>query len=207
MSSTNTTPTNNNTGSGTMRKKTSVNNLRSSYGFGSLNMATEQTCRQLRAYRKRLASTDPIAQDVLVELDQELRLTFAALGDRATRSKAMSEELDGLLDEKLERLVSLLDKKWNLRQPKRDRERDRDRDRELGLDRSVLHRHRQHDRGNSGASAASSSGSSADDQDRDDQDTDRAGGDDRSSNNSADMDNTSPDENSRPTSMAGSMRI
>lgn len=199
MSSTNTTPTNNNAGSGgTMRKKTSVNNLRSSYGFGSLSMATEQTCRQLRAYRKRLASTDPIAQDVLVELDQELRLTFAALGDRATRSKAMSEELDGLLDEKLERLVSLLDKKWNLRQPKRDRDRERD------LDRPVLHRHRQHDRGNSAASAASSS--SADDQDRD-QDTDRAGGDDRSSNNSADMDNTSPDENSRPTSMAGSMRI
>ncbi|KJR87051.1 WD domain, G-beta repeat containing protein [Sporothrix schenckii 1099-18] len=199
MSSTNTTPTNISSGSGaTIRKKSSANNIRSSYGFGSLNMATEQTCRQLRAYRKRLASTDPIAQDVLVELDQELRLTFAALGDRATRSKAMSEELDGLLDEKLERLVSLLDKKWNLRQPKRDRERERD------LDRPVLHRHRQHDRGNSGESATSNS--SADDQGRD-QDTDRAGRDDRSSNNSADMDNTSPDENSRPTSMAGSMRI
>ncbi|CAK7232371.1 hypothetical protein SEUCBS140593_008238 [Sporothrix eucalyptigena] len=195
--STASTPTNTNAlGAGSMRKKGSVNNLRSSYGFGSLNMATEQTCRQLRAYRKRLASTDPIAQDVLVELDQELRLTFAALGDRATRSKAMSDELDGLLDEKLERLVSLLDKKWNLRQPKRDRDLDQQHTRH-----SIIHRHRQHDRGNSGGSTA---GSSADDQD---QDTDRAGGDDRSSNNSADMDNTSPDENSRPTSIASSMRI
>ncbi len=84
-------------------------------------MATEQTCRQLRAYRKKLASTDPIAQHVLAELDQELRLTAAALGDRAIRSKAMSEELNGLLDEKLERLVSLLDGKWGL-QRRGDRE-------------------------------------------------------------------------------------
>ncbi|CAK7223566.1 hypothetical protein SCUCBS95973_005220 [Sporothrix curviconia] len=214
---TNSSSNNNNNalGVGSMRKKGSANNLRSSYGFGSLNMATEQTCRQLRAYRKRLASTDPIAQDVLVELDQELRLTFAALGDRATRSKAMSDELDGLLDEKLERLVSLLDKKWNLRQPKRDRDRDRDRerDRDDHARHATTLRHRQHDRGNSGGSAA---GSSADDQD---QDTDRAGGggDDRSrsssnsnsnsNSNSADMDNTSPDENSRPTSIASSVRM
>ena len=67
-------------------------------------MATEQTYRHLRAHRKKLVSRDPIAHKVLAELDQELRLTAAALGDRAIRSKAMSEELDGLLDEKLERL-------------------------------------------------------------------------------------------------------
>ncbi len=51
---------------------------------------------------------------MLAELDQELRLTAAALGDRAIRSKAMSEELNGLLDQKLERLVTLLDEKWRL---------------------------------------------------------------------------------------------
>ncbi|CAK7565938.1 MAG: hypothetical protein SEPTF4163_003868 [Sporothrix epigloea] len=194
-------------GAGSMRKKGSATNLRSSYGFGSLNMATEQTCRQLRAYRKRLASMDPIARDILVELDQELRLTFAALGERASRSKAMSDELDGLLDEKLERLVSLLDKKWNLRQPNCERERGQD-----GLDLATKHRHhaglhryRQHERDNSGDSAV---GSSADDQDRDmDRDADRAGGDDRSSSNSADMDNTSPDENSRPASIVSSAHL
>ncbi len=182
------------TGSGAMRKKGSVNNLRSSYGFGSLSMATEQTCRQLRTYRKRLTSMDPVSQDVLEELDQELRLTLAALGERVTRSKAMSEELDGLLDEKLERLVSLLDKKWNLRQPKRE----------------LRHRH---DRENSGDSAGSGSGGSAGSaSSADDNDTDRAAGDDRSrsssNSNSADtVDLTLLDENSRPTSMTGSVRI
>nr|RBQ88676.1 hypothetical protein FVER53263_00581 [Fusarium verticillioides] len=70
------------------RKKTSSSNLR---GFGSLNMATEQTCRQLRSYRKKLASSEPISQENLTELDQELRLTAAALGDRAIRSRAMNE--------------------------------------------------------------------------------------------------------------------
>lgn len=89
-------------------------------------MATEQTCRQLRAYRKKLASTDPISQDVLAELDAELRLTAAALGDRAIRTrssgaarerdKAVSETvLSGLLDQYSERLVSLLDVKLRLR--------------------------------------------------------------------------------------------
>jgi hypothetical protein len=83
--------------------------------FGSLNMSTEQTCRTLRAYRRKLASTDPISQEVLAELDQELRLTAVALGDRATRSKAMSDTmLSGLLDQYSEQLVSLLDKKLHL---------------------------------------------------------------------------------------------
>ncbi|OAA67196.1 WD repeat protein [Niveomyces insectorum RCEF 264] len=197
--STASTPTGSSGGAGVMRKKNSASNLRSSYGFGSLNMATEQTCRQLRAYRKRLASADPVAQDTLVELDQELRLTMAALGDRAIRSKAMTEELGGLLDEKLERLVSLLDEKWRLHQPKQA---------QSPTHRS-LHRHR-HDRDGSAGSAGSGgsggsgdSGESAGSEDRER----TAGTDDRSSSNSADTDNTSPDENSRPTSMAGSVRI
>ncbi|KAI8965040.1 WD repeat-containing protein [Daldinia sp. FL1419] len=90
-------------------KTKSNNNLR---GFGSLTMATEQTCRALRTYRRKLASTDPISQEVLAELDQELRLTSVALGDRATRSKALSDTmLSGLLDQYSERLVALLDEK------------------------------------------------------------------------------------------------
>lgn len=96
----------------TMAKTKSNGSVRS---FGSLNMATEQTCRTLRAYRRKLASTEPISQDVVAELDQELRLTAIALGDRTTRSKAMSDTmLAGLLDQYSERLVSLLDEKLRL---------------------------------------------------------------------------------------------
>jgi WD40 repeat protein len=88
--------------------------------FGSLNMSTEQTCRTLRAYRRKLASAEPISQEVLAELDQELRLTAVALGDRATRSKAMSDTmLNGLLDQYSERLVSLLDEKLRLNKYRR----------------------------------------------------------------------------------------
>ncbi|CAM1504806.1 Fc.00g023970.m01.CDS01 [Cosmosporella sp. VM-42] len=106
----------------TARKKSSSSNLR---GFGSLNMATEQTCRTLRAYRKKLSSAEPIGQDVLSELDQELRLTAAALGDRAIRSKAMNETvLSGLLDQYSERLVTLLDEKLRLTYQPREREGD-----------------------------------------------------------------------------------
>jgi hypothetical protein len=56
-----------------------------------------------------------MSQEVLAELDQELRLTAAALGDRAIRSKAMNETvLSGLLDQYSERLVTLLDEKLRL---------------------------------------------------------------------------------------------
>ncbi|EXF83317.1 WD domain-containing protein [Colletotrichum fioriniae PJ7] len=90
--------------------KKSSPNLR---GFGSLNMATEQACRTLRAYRKKLSSTEPLSEDVIFEIDQELRLTAAALGDRATRTKAMHDSalLSGLLDQYEERLASMLDEK------------------------------------------------------------------------------------------------
>jgi WD40 repeat protein len=100
------------------RKKSSSSSLRSA--FGTLNMSTEQTCRTLRAYRKKLTSAEPLSPEVLTELDQELRLTAAALGDRAIRSKAMNETvLSGLLDEYSERLVTLLDEKMRLNyQPK-----------------------------------------------------------------------------------------
>ncbi|KAG6010248.1 hypothetical protein E4U21_007297 [Claviceps maximensis] len=104
--------TTNSTTHTTAKRKTSSSSLR---GFGSLNMATEQACRTLRAYRKKLSSAEPITADVLTELDQELRLTAAALGDRAIRSKAMNETvLSGLLDQYSERLATLLDEKLRL---------------------------------------------------------------------------------------------
>ncbi|KXJ96568.1 WD40-repeat-containing domain protein [Microdochium bolleyi] len=90
-------------------RKSSSGSLR---GYGSLNMATEQVCRTLRSYRKKLVSTDPISQELLAELDQELRFTAVALGDRVTRSKAMTDTmLNGLLDQYSERLLSMMDEK------------------------------------------------------------------------------------------------
>ncbi|KAI1753700.1 WD domain-containing protein [Xylaria castorea] len=107
-----------------LAKTKSNDNLRS---YGPLNMSTEQTCRTLRAYRKKLASTDPISQELLAELDQELRLTSIALGDRATRSKAMSDTiLSGLLDQYSERLVSLLDEKLRLGKYRRSSDQETD---------------------------------------------------------------------------------
>ncbi|KAK0386619.1 hypothetical protein NLU13_6454 [Sarocladium strictum] len=106
----------------TAKKRASSNNLRQ---FGTLNTSTEQTCRTLRAYRKKLSSAEPLSPEVLAELDQELRLTAAALGDRAIRSKAMNETvLSGLLDQYSERLVTLLDEKLRLTYQPREREPD-----------------------------------------------------------------------------------
>lgn len=55
--------------------------------FGSLNMSTEQVCRTLRAYRKKLGgSTDHL--NAASELERELDLTVRALGDRSKKVQA-----------------------------------------------------------------------------------------------------------------------
>lgn len=99
------------------RKKTSMTNLRSSYGFGSLQAASEQTCRQLRAYRKKLSSSESITPEMLAELEAELRLTTAAIAERANRNRQAVTEpvLSGLLDQYSEKLVDMLDEKLRLR--------------------------------------------------------------------------------------------
>ncbi|KAI1431812.1 WD domain-containing protein [Xylaria sp. CBS 124048] len=99
----------------------------SSKSSGSLNSSTEQACRNLRSYRKKLASTEHISQEALAELDQELRLTAVAVGDRATRSKFISDTmLHGLLDQYSERLVSLLDEKLRLSDYRRSSDQETD---------------------------------------------------------------------------------
>ncbi|PQE32969.1 putative transcriptional repressor rco-1 protein [Rutstroemia sp. NJR-2017a WRK4] len=84
---------------------------------GSLSMATEQACRALRAYRRKLNSSDSIKDDCIKELDQELRLTAAALGEKSLQSKAISEVvLAGLLDQYSDKLVSMFDEKLRISQ-------------------------------------------------------------------------------------------
>lgn len=83
--------------------------------FGSLNMATEQACRTLRAYRKKLLSSESVKEESLKELDQELRLTAMALGEKSLKTKSISDTvLTGLLDQYSERLVSMFDQKMRL---------------------------------------------------------------------------------------------
>lgn len=78
-------------------------------------MATEQACRTLRAYRKKLLSSESVREDSLKELDQELRLTAMALGEKSIKTKAISETaLTGLLDQYSDRLVSMFDEKLRL---------------------------------------------------------------------------------------------
>ncbi|CAD6505029.1 BgTH12-00528 [Blumeria graminis f. sp. triticale] len=83
--------------------------------YCTLNMATEQACRILRTYRKKLLSSESLKDSAIKELDHELRLTAVALGEKSQKSQTISEKvLAGLLDEYSDRLVSLFDKKLHL---------------------------------------------------------------------------------------------
>lgn len=94
-------------------KKTKSNS--SLRGSADINTATEQVCRTLRSYRKKLDSRGAISENVLAELDQELRLTSLALGDRAKKSRELGNSLlDGILDQYSVRLASMLDEKLRL---------------------------------------------------------------------------------------------
>ena len=80
--------------------------------FGSLGMSTEQVCRTLRAYRKKLSSSsDALRPDGVRELERELGLTARALGERE-KGKATSEAvLAKLLDQYSEKIADLIDEK------------------------------------------------------------------------------------------------
>ncbi|KAK9417533.1 putative WD40-repeat-containing domain protein [Seiridium unicorne] len=93
-------------------------------GSMNLTMATEQICRNLRSYRKKLdTGGESISENVLAELDQELRLTSLALGDRAKQSRELGNSLlDGILDQYSARLASMLDEKLRLNSQSSGRE-------------------------------------------------------------------------------------
>ncbi|KAF2497980.1 WD domain-containing protein, partial [Lophium mytilinum] len=81
--------------------------------FGSLGASTEQVCRTLRAYRKRLAnSSDSLSSESVRELERELAITARAVGERAVKAKTVDETvMVKLLDQYSERLVQMLDEK------------------------------------------------------------------------------------------------
>ncbi|PCH06977.1 Hypothetical protein PENO1_014570 [Penicillium occitanis (nom. inval.)] len=92
-----------------VNRRSSINNLRNSSidfrsstrsrnatpsEFGSLNMSTEQVCRTLRAYRKKLHSSTEYPRGAK-ELERELNLTVHALSERAARhSPSPDTEVD-----------------------------------------------------------------------------------------------------------------
>jgi hypothetical protein len=77
-------------------------------------MATEQVCRTLRTYRRKLNSNEVIRDEGLKELDNELRMTAQAVLEKSLkgRKEKLSEgALAGLLDQYSARLVSIFDEK------------------------------------------------------------------------------------------------
>jgi hypothetical protein len=61
--------------------------------FGSLNMSTEQVCRTLKAYRKKLnGSTEHLHSQK--ELERELGLTLRILSSRAKKAEAHKAEME-----------------------------------------------------------------------------------------------------------------
>jgi len=81
--------------------------------FGSLAASTEQVCRTLKAYRKKLAnSSDNLSTETVRELERELGLTARTVGEKAIKSKSLDETaMVKLLDQYSERLVAMLDEK------------------------------------------------------------------------------------------------
>lgn len=59
--------------------------------FGSLNMSTEQVCRTLRAYRKKLGGSSDLPNTTSRDLERELDLTSRALSERATKQAQSSD--------------------------------------------------------------------------------------------------------------------
>ena len=87
-------------------------------GVGSLAYSTDVVCRNLRAYRKRLAgSSDHLEPETLRELERELGLTARAVGEKAMKSRGVLEEsmMVKLLNQYSERLMEMLDTKFAAR--------------------------------------------------------------------------------------------
>ena len=61
--------------------------------LGGLNMSTEQVCRALRAYRKKLSISSDHLQ-AATELEEELKLTTQALGRHSKRAQSSEDSSD-----------------------------------------------------------------------------------------------------------------
>lgn len=74
----------------------------------SLTLSTEQICRALHAYRKKLGSSqEALAHESVKEFEKELSMTARALADKAKSETVMVK----LLDQYSQRLLGMLDDK------------------------------------------------------------------------------------------------
>lgn len=81
--------------------------------FGSINVTTDQVCRTLKAYRKKLSTSgEKLRAENARELENELELTVEAVGGRTRRHQAASEAMMGdLLKQYSEELGQMIDKR------------------------------------------------------------------------------------------------
>ncbi|KAF2404895.1 WD40 repeat-like protein [Trichodelitschia bisporula] len=91
--------------------------FKTSFGdTGGLGASTDSVCRNLRAYRKKLAtSSEHLSAEALRELERELGLTARAVGEKAMKSRNAVEEnaMVKLLSQYSERLLEMLDEKFS----------------------------------------------------------------------------------------------
>lgn len=80
--------------------------------YGSLATASESFCRQLKAYRKRLAnSTETLDMDLIKDVQRELATTARAIGEKARSTEFDEIAMTKFLDQYSERLVNILDER------------------------------------------------------------------------------------------------
>lgn len=79
------------------------------FGGNDLIASTQQVCRSLHSYRRRLAASDePLPVEHVRELERELSQTAKAVAEKAARSEAVMEKL---LDRYGERLVEIMERR------------------------------------------------------------------------------------------------
>ena len=80
---------------------------KSTGNLNDLNIAAEQMCKSLRAYRKKIdSSTETLKRDSAEELARELKLTVDAITERTAKTQAANEMISGdLLDAYLARMI------------------------------------------------------------------------------------------------------
>lgn len=84
-------------------------------GINNLTTSTEQMCRNLRIYRKKLmTSTDSLSPENLAAVERELGLTLKAVSEKAMKARGAADEtvMVKMLSQYSERLVEMLDEKF-----------------------------------------------------------------------------------------------
>lgn len=84
-------------------------------GVNNLIASTEQMCRNLRIYRKKLVtSTDSLSPENLAAVERELGLTLRAVSEKAMKARGAADEtvMVKMLSQYSERLLEMLDEKF-----------------------------------------------------------------------------------------------